>query len=145
MCPKGTLPDAVKEKCVDIPEVYLQADSWWAIGAMTFGLVGICITTFVIGIFLRWFQSPKWKLRIFELHKLLLFQEQQYSGCSGVGAWAELRSPRRHTHVLLRNFPVGSETQRLCLRTAEVSAHGAKLIKLANFTIDASSHSGSSY
>lgn len=53
MCDLGTLPDAVKEKCVDIPEVYLQVDSWWAIGAMTFGLIGICITTFVIGIFLR--------------------------------------------------------------------------------------------
>jgi hypothetical protein len=53
MCPWGTIPNAVKEHCDIIPEVYLQADSWWAIGAMTFGLIGICITVFVIGIFLR--------------------------------------------------------------------------------------------
>lgn len=53
MCPWGTIPNAVKTHCDNIPEVYLQADSWWAIGAMTFGLIGICITVFVIGIFLR--------------------------------------------------------------------------------------------
>jgi metabotropic X receptor len=53
MCPWGTLPNKEKEYCDDIPENYLQADSWWAIGAMTFGLIGMSITVFVIGIFLR--------------------------------------------------------------------------------------------
>lgn len=54
MCPLGTLPDAVKEKCEDIPEVFLRPDSGWAIGAMSFSLCGILITFFVIGIFLRY-------------------------------------------------------------------------------------------
>ncbi|CRL08038.1 CLUMA_CG021023, isoform A [Clunio marinus] len=72
MCPWGTLPDVVKEKCDDIPEVYLQADSWWAIGAMTFGLFGICITIFVIGIFLRNNDTPVVRASGRELSYVLL-------------------------------------------------------------------------
>ncbi|KAL7014522.1 hypothetical protein ACKWTF_015984 [Chironomus riparius] len=72
MCPWGTIPNAVKEHCDNIPEVYLQADSWWAVGAMTFGLIGICITVFVIGIFLRNNDTPVVRASGRELSYVLL-------------------------------------------------------------------------
>lgn len=53
LCPWGTLPDADKSRCIDIPEVYLEINSWWAAGAMSFGLIGMSITVFVIAIFLK--------------------------------------------------------------------------------------------
>lgn len=53
MCPKGTVPDAAKEFCQDIPEVFLRPGSAWAIGAMAFSSTGMIITLFVVGVFLR--------------------------------------------------------------------------------------------
>lgn len=50
----GTVPDLGKEFCQDIPEVYLQVDSGWAIGAMTFSATGILVTLFVMGVFVKW-------------------------------------------------------------------------------------------
>lgn len=34
MCPEGTVPDPHKQVCLNIPEVFLKAESAWAIGAM---------------------------------------------------------------------------------------------------------------
>ena len=53
-CPLGTLPDAQKINCQNIPEVYLRIGSAWAIGAMSFGLAGIVVTSMVIGVFIKW-------------------------------------------------------------------------------------------
>lgn len=53
MCPLGTLPDLMKERCVDIPEFFLRIESGWAIGAMSFSSIGIIVTFFIIGIFFR--------------------------------------------------------------------------------------------
>lgn len=44
---------AMKWKSERKNRFHFQADSSWAIGAMGLGLIGICITVFVIGIFLR--------------------------------------------------------------------------------------------
>lgn len=52
-CPKGTVPDAAKTECQDIPEVFLRPGSGWAIGAMAFSSTGMIITLFVVGVFLR--------------------------------------------------------------------------------------------
>lgn len=52
-CRWGTIPDRMKEKCVDIPEQFLRPESGWAIGAMAFSSTGILITMFVVGVFLR--------------------------------------------------------------------------------------------
>lgn len=53
MCPKGTAPDAAKQYCQDIPEVFLRPESGWAIGAMAFSSTGMLVTLFVVGVFLR--------------------------------------------------------------------------------------------
>ena len=46
-CPLGSLPDSNRTQCEDIPEVYLRADSGWAIGVMSFSSVGILLTSLV--------------------------------------------------------------------------------------------------
>lgn len=40
----GSLPNAEHSQCLPIPEVYLEPDSGWAIGAMSFSAVGILLT-----------------------------------------------------------------------------------------------------
>jgi metabotropic X receptor len=52
-CPLGHLPDTLKEHCDEIPEVYLRPESGWAIGAMSFSALGIFVTLFVFGVFLK--------------------------------------------------------------------------------------------
>lgn len=52
-CQLGTLPDATKQICQKIPEVYLRPESAWAIGAMAFSATGILVTLFVVGVFVR--------------------------------------------------------------------------------------------
>lgn len=52
-CPKGTIPDRMKEYCQNIPEQFLRPESGWAIGAMAFSSTGMLITLFVVGVFLR--------------------------------------------------------------------------------------------
>lgn len=52
-CQLGTLPDATKQYCQTIPEVYLRPESAWAIGAMAFSATGILVTLFVVGVFVR--------------------------------------------------------------------------------------------
>ena len=46
-CPYGSLPNDGHSECIEIPEVYLEPDSGWAIGAMSFSSVGIFITCMV--------------------------------------------------------------------------------------------------
>ncbi|KAL1497820.1 hypothetical protein ABEB36_008714 [Hypothenemus hampei] len=58
MCPMGELPDAHHEQCITIPEEYLQLNSGWAIGAMTFSSTGILITLFVFGVFIKYNTTP---------------------------------------------------------------------------------------
>lgn len=53
-CRKGTLPDKYKEFCQEIPEQYLRPESAWAIGAMAFSSMGILVTLFVAGVFIRY-------------------------------------------------------------------------------------------
>lgn len=52
-CPMGTLPDALKQHCDQIPEVYMRPESIWAIGAMSLSFIGILITLFVTGVFIK--------------------------------------------------------------------------------------------
>lgn len=53
LCKLGTLPDAHKQYCRPIPEIYLRPESAWAIGAMAFSATGILVTLFVMGVFVR--------------------------------------------------------------------------------------------
>jgi metabotropic X receptor len=56
LCPNGTLPDQFNLVCVALPEKYLRPDSLWAIGAMTFALIGIVLATGVLVVFVRYVQ-----------------------------------------------------------------------------------------
>ena len=56
MCQNGTLPDREHSKCMELPEKYLRLDSFWAIGAMTFALIGIIMTIGIFVVFIRYTQ-----------------------------------------------------------------------------------------
>lgn len=70
---------------------HFQADSSWAIGAMGLGLIGICITVFVIGIFLRWNRN-----RIKYLENWFFFLQNRHNNTPIVRA-----SGRELSYVLL--------------------------------------------
>ncbi|XP_054286402.1 metabotropic glutamate receptor 2-like [Macrosteles quadrilineatus] len=72
MCPAGTVPDAPKQRCLDIPEVFLKVESAWAIGAMCFSATGIIITLLVAGVFVRHNNTPVVKAAGRELSYVLL-------------------------------------------------------------------------
>ncbi|XP_043071385.1 metabotropic glutamate receptor 2 [Drosophila grimshawi] len=72
VCQLGTLPDAHKQYCVAIPEVYLRPESAWAIGAMAFSATGILITLFVVGVFVRHNETPIVRASGRELSYILL-------------------------------------------------------------------------
>ncbi|XP_034248278.1 metabotropic glutamate receptor 2-like [Thrips palmi] len=72
MCQMGTVPDANKTHCQEIPEVFLRPDSGWAIGAMSFSSCGILLTLFVGGVFLRHHETPVVRAAGRELSYVLL-------------------------------------------------------------------------
>ncbi|XP_064552117.1 metabotropic glutamate receptor 2 isoform X1 [Drosophila montana] len=72
VCKLGTLPDAHKQYCRPIPEVYLRPESAWAIGAMAFSATGILITFFVVGVFVRHNDTPIVRASGRELSYILL-------------------------------------------------------------------------
>ncbi|BFG05991.1 metabotropic glutamate receptor 2 [Drosophila madeirensis] len=72
LCKWGTLPDAHKQYCRAIPEVYLRPESAWAIGAMAFSSTGILITLFVMGVFVRHNDTPIVRASGRELSYILL-------------------------------------------------------------------------
>ena len=57
MCQNGTLPDREHSKCLELPEKYLRLNSFWAIGAMTFALIGIIMTIGIFVVFIRYVNS----------------------------------------------------------------------------------------
>ncbi|XP_054286642.1 metabotropic glutamate receptor 2-like [Macrosteles quadrilineatus] len=72
LCPEGTKPDMYHQVCLDIPEDYLRAGSAWAIGAMTFSLVGVLATSLVAGVFVSHNDTPVVKAAGRELTYVLL-------------------------------------------------------------------------
>ncbi|XP_017150176.1 metabotropic glutamate receptor 2 isoform X2 [Drosophila miranda] len=72
LCKWGTLPDAHKQYCRAIPEVYLRPESAWAIGAMAFSSTGILITLFVMGVFVKHNDTPIVRASGRELSYILL-------------------------------------------------------------------------
>lgn len=72
MCPYGTLPDSEHLTCVELPEEYLRLDSYWAIGAMTFALIGIILTTGILVVFIRNNDTPVVRASGRELSYVLL-------------------------------------------------------------------------
>ncbi|CAH4028623.1 unnamed protein product [Pieris brassicae] len=72
VCPRGTLPDITRTNCRPIPEVYLRPDSAWAIGAMSFSSVGILLTAFVCGVWVRHSSTPVVRASGRELSYVLL-------------------------------------------------------------------------
>ncbi|XP_050675733.1 metabotropic glutamate receptor 4-like [Leptidea sinapis] len=72
VCPRGTLPDPTRTQCWPIPEAYLRPDSAWAIGAMSFSSVGILLTAFVYGVWLRHSSTPVVRASGRELSYVLL-------------------------------------------------------------------------
>ncbi|KAJ0176873.1 hypothetical protein K1T71_008052 [Dendrolimus kikuchii] len=72
VCPQGTLPDPTRTHCRPIPEAYLRPDSAWAIGAMSFSSVGILLTSFVCGVWVRHSSTPVVRASGRELSYVLL-------------------------------------------------------------------------
>ncbi|KAM3962611.1 metabotropic glutamate receptor 2 [Aphomia sociella] len=72
VCPRGTLPDPTRTHCRPIPEAYLRPDSAWAIGAMSFSSVGILLTAFVCGVWMRHSSTPVVRASGRELSYVLL-------------------------------------------------------------------------
>ncbi|KAG6449197.1 hypothetical protein O3G_MSEX005931 [Manduca sexta] len=72
VCPRGTLPDPTRTQCRQIPEAYLRPDSAWAIGAMSFSSVGILLTAFVCGVWVRHSSTPVVRASGRELSYVLL-------------------------------------------------------------------------
>ncbi|OQV15466.1 Metabotropic glutamate receptor 3 [Hypsibius exemplaris] len=52
-CPLGFLPHANKTGCYEIPATFLSADSYWAIGVITFACLGGCSTVLVVAVFIK--------------------------------------------------------------------------------------------
>ncbi|XP_076388894.1 metabotropic glutamate receptor B isoform X2 [Megachile rotundata] len=71
-CRQGTVPDETHSTCRDIPEEFLRPESGWAIGAMSFSAVGIMITLFVCGVFLKHNDTPVVRASGRELSYVLL-------------------------------------------------------------------------
>ncbi|CAH0715878.1 unnamed protein product, partial [Brenthis ino] len=72
VCPRGTLPNPTRTECTSIPEAYLRPDSAWAIGAMSFSSVGILLTAFVCGVWVRHSSTPVVRASGRELSYVLL-------------------------------------------------------------------------
>ncbi|KAH1009695.1 hypothetical protein HUJ04_002015 [Dendroctonus ponderosae] len=72
-CPMGELPDFQHVRCIPIPEEYLQPDSGWAIGAMSFSSIGVSITIFILAVFLKYYKTPIVRASGRELSFTLLF------------------------------------------------------------------------
>ncbi|KAL1137850.1 hypothetical protein AAG570_009546 [Ranatra chinensis] len=71
-CPLGAVPDPHHVHCLQIAEVFLRAESPWAIGAMSFSATGIMVTLFVGGVFLHFNETPVVKAAGRELSYVLL-------------------------------------------------------------------------
>lgn len=57
-CSPGTIPDTSHQNCTKIPESFLRAGSSWAIGAMTFSILGAVVTLLVISVFIKHNHTP---------------------------------------------------------------------------------------
>ncbi|RWS29510.1 metabotropic glutamate receptor 8-like protein [Leptotrombidium deliense] len=57
-CPNGYLPNEEKLSCIQIPEEYVKADSFIALFAIGFSVIGILFTLFVIYVFLKYIDTP---------------------------------------------------------------------------------------
>ncbi|XP_023703761.1 metabotropic glutamate receptor 4 isoform X4 [Cryptotermes secundus] len=71
-CREGTVPDASRVTCREIPEVFLRPESGPAIGAMSLSSTGILITLFVCGVFVRHNDTPVVRASGRELSYVLL-------------------------------------------------------------------------
>ncbi|XP_042890815.1 metabotropic glutamate receptor-like [Penaeus japonicus] len=71
-CDWGTLPSPEHLRCNPIPEVYIQPDSWWAIGAMLFSSVGLVMTGVVMWVFVSHNDTPVVRASGRELSYVLL-------------------------------------------------------------------------
>nr|XP_042903687.1 metabotropic glutamate receptor-like [Parasteatoda tepidariorum] len=71
-CKKGYLPNINHTACEEIPLQYMQLDSYWAIGIMTFSSLGIVMTLFVVAVFLKHHNTPVVKASGRELSYVLL-------------------------------------------------------------------------
>ncbi|XP_014601377.1 PREDICTED: metabotropic glutamate receptor 2-like isoform X2 [Polistes canadensis] len=71
-CQQGTIPDETHSTCSEIPEEFLRLESGWAIGAMSFSAVGILVTLFVCGVFLKHNDTPVVRASGRELSYVLL-------------------------------------------------------------------------
>ncbi|EPB80727.1 7 transmembrane receptor [Ancylostoma ceylanicum] len=58
MCPEGEVPDETQSYCVPIPPVSMRWDSAWALIPAGFSLLGLSSTVFVVGVFLKFSNTP---------------------------------------------------------------------------------------
>uniref|UniRef100_A0A8D9BA63 Metabotropic glutamate receptor n=1 Tax=Cacopsylla melanoneura TaxID=428564 RepID=A0A8D9BA63_9HEMI len=72
-CPEGTKPDHLRVRCLEIPSMFIQITSTWAIGAMALSSTGILMTLLIVGVFVRHNNTPVVKAAGRELSYVLLF------------------------------------------------------------------------
>ncbi|XP_040572263.1 metabotropic glutamate receptor [Lepeophtheirus salmonis] len=71
-CVLGTKPNLFNTVCVPIPEKYMKPDSAWAIGAISFALIGIVFTCGTLIIFIQYSDTPVVRASGRELSYVLL-------------------------------------------------------------------------
>ncbi|UYV82046.1 GPRMGL5, partial [Cordylochernes scorpioides] len=71
-CGLGTLPDVTHAFCLPLSPYHMRPDSPWALGAMVFATLGICITLAVILVFWRYNDTPVVRASGRELSYVLL-------------------------------------------------------------------------
>ncbi|KAI5745297.1 hypothetical protein M8J76_009889 [Diaphorina citri] len=72
-CPEGTKPDLLRQNCLEIPAMFIEITSTWAIGAMALSSTGILMTLLIVGVFIRHNNTPVVKAAGRELSYVLLF------------------------------------------------------------------------
>uniref|UniRef100_A0A158P6L7 G_PROTEIN_RECEP_F3_4 domain-containing protein n=1 Tax=Angiostrongylus cantonensis TaxID=6313 RepID=A0A158P6L7_ANGCA len=58
MCPEGKVADVTQSFCVPIPPVSMRWDTAWALIPASFSLLGLTSTIFVVGVFLKFSNTP---------------------------------------------------------------------------------------
>ncbi|XP_018497554.1 metabotropic glutamate receptor 3 [Galendromus occidentalis] len=72
-CELGYLPNESKNRCEEIPEVFLDYDNPWAIGSISFASIGMLVVIYISLVFRRFSDTPIIKASGRELSYLLLF------------------------------------------------------------------------
>ena len=130
LCPNGTLPDSEHLVCVELPEEYLHLNSYWAIGSITFAIIGIVLATGVLVVFIRYSDHV---VSVTDFISLLLqtsdqlsfvLQKQWYSSCKSFRPRTLLRFTLRIADVLRAYISIDAKAKYFYLWSSRVHDWG---------------------